>query len=69
MNKILNLLYKLIQPLILFLKQKAKLVHIPGFQKVNLYQVIKFLYNQDDKIKEFEKRQIGIMNDINRLLR
>ena len=37
---------KLIKPLFLFLKQKAKLIYIPGFEHVNLYQVIKFLFNQ-----------------------
>jgi membrane protein len=39
-------LIKLIKPLFLFLKQKAKLVYIPGFEHVNLYQVIKFLFKQ-----------------------
>jgi len=30
----------------LFLKQKAKAIYIPGFQHVNLYQVLSFLYKQ-----------------------
>ena len=37
---------QLIKPLFLFLKQKAKLIYIPGFEHVNLYQVIKFLFKQ-----------------------
>jgi membrane protein len=36
----------LIKPLFLFLKRKAKLIYIPGFEHVNLYQVIKFLFKQ-----------------------
>lgn len=39
-------LIKLIKPLFLFLKRKAKLIYIPGFEHVNLYQVIKFLFKQ-----------------------
>jgi membrane protein len=30
----------------LFLKQKAKAIYIPGFQHVNLYQVLSFVYKQ-----------------------
>ena len=30
----------------LFLKQKAKTIYIPGFQHVNLYQVLSFVYKQ-----------------------
>jgi len=40
------ILIKLIKPLFLFLKRKAKLIYIPGFEHVNLYQVIKFLFKQ-----------------------
>jgi membrane protein len=32
--------------LYLFLKQKAKTIYIPGFQHVNLYQVLSFVYKQ-----------------------
>lgn len=30
----------------MFLKQKAKAIYIPGFQNVNLYQVLSFVYKQ-----------------------
>ena len=30
----------------MFLKQKAKAIYIPGFQHVNLYQVLSFVYKQ-----------------------
>jgi membrane protein len=30
----------------LFLKQKAKAIYIPGFQHINLYQVLSFVYKQ-----------------------
>ncbi len=33
-------------PFFVFLKRKAKYIYIPGFQKINLYQVIKFLFKQ-----------------------
>ena len=36
----------LIKPLFLFLKRKTKVIYIPGFERVNLYQVIKFLFKQ-----------------------
>jgi membrane protein len=32
--------------LYLFFKQKAKAIYIPGFQNVNLYQVLSFVYKQ-----------------------
>ena len=50
MNKfltiLLNTIIKLFKPLYLFLKQKAKAIYIPGFQNVNLYQVLSFVYKQ-----------------------
>lgn len=46
LKKIKVALIKLIKPLFLFLKRKAKLIYIPGFEHVNLYQVIKFLFKQ-----------------------
>ena len=55
MNKIFNILNKLIQPLLQFLKQKAKLIYIPGFERVNLYQVIKFLYTQLNTIGLYDR--------------
>ena len=46
MNQFLNILLKIVNPLYLFLKQKAKAIYIPGFQHVNLYQVLSFVYKQ-----------------------
>jgi membrane protein len=46
LNQIKVTSIQLIKPLFLFLKQKAKLIYIPGFEHVNLYQVIKFLFKQ-----------------------
>ena len=45
-NIIRALLRTVFGPTVQFLKQKAKGVYIPGFQRINLYQVIKFLFNQ-----------------------
>jgi membrane protein len=45
-NIIRALLKTVFGPTVQFLKQKAKGVYIPGFQRINLYQVIKFLFNQ-----------------------
>ena len=36
----------LANPPFLFLKRKAKVIYIPGFERVNLYQVVKFLFKQ-----------------------
>jgi membrane protein len=45
--KVLIAFFKtLFGPTIAFLKRKAKLIFIPGFQHINLYQVIKFLFKQ-----------------------
>lgn len=33
-------------PIFNFLKQKAKQIYLPGFQHINVYQVIKFLFKQ-----------------------
>jgi len=46
LNQFLNILLKIVNPLYLFLKQKAKAIYIPGFQHVNLYQVLSFVYKQ-----------------------
>ena len=46
MNQFLKILLKIVNPFYLFLKQKAKAIYIPGFQHVNLYQVLSFLYKQ-----------------------
>ena len=46
MNQFLNILLKIVNPLYLFFKQKAKTIYIPGFQNVNLYQVLSFVYKQ-----------------------
>lgn len=43
---LLNSIIKLFKPLYLFFKQKAKAIFIPGFQNVNLYQVLSFVYKQ-----------------------
>jgi len=36
----------LANPPFLFLKRKAKVIYIPGFERVNLYQVLNFLFKQ-----------------------
>jgi len=41
-----NNFFTVARPTFLFLKRKAKGIYIPGFQHVNLYQVIKFLFKQ-----------------------
>ena len=46
LNILLNTIIKLLKPFYLFLKQKAKAIYIPGFQHVNLYQVLRFVYKQ-----------------------
>ena len=46
LNILLNTIIKLFKPLYLFLKQKAKAIYIPGFQHINLYQVLSFVYKQ-----------------------
>jgi len=46
LNILLNTIIKLFKPLYLFCKQKAKAIYIPGFQHVNLYQVLSFVYKQ-----------------------
>jgi membrane protein len=45
-NVIRALLITVFGPTIQFLKMKAKVVYLPGFQQINLYQVIKFLSKQ-----------------------
>ena len=45
-NQIRTIFFQIARPPFLFLKRKAKGIYIPGFQHVNLYQVIKFLFKQ-----------------------
>lgn len=45
----------LLGPLYHFLKQKAKKVYLPGFQHINLFQVIKFLFNQLNTIGLYDR--------------
>ena len=50
MNKFLTILLNtsilFLKPLYLFFKRKTKAIYIPGFQHVNLYQVLSFVYKQ-----------------------
>ena len=46
LKEIRSLFLLLVKPPFLFLKRKAKVIYIPGFQHVNLYQVLKFLFKQ-----------------------
>ena len=50
MNKLLTILLNtsilFLKPLYLFFKRKTKAIYIPGFQHVNLYQVLSFIYKQ-----------------------
>ena len=55
MNPFLNILLKIVNPFYLFLKQKAKTIYIPGFQHVNLYQVLRFVYNQLNTIGLYDR--------------
>ena len=55
MNQFLNILLKIVNPFYLFLKQKAKAIYIPGFQHVNLYQVLSFLYKQLNTIGLYDR--------------
>ncbi len=45
-KQIRTIFFQIARPPFLFLKRKAKGIYIPGFQHVNLYQVIKFLFKQ-----------------------
>ena len=45
----------LLGPLYHCLKQKAKKIYLPGFQHINLFQVIKFLYNQINTIGLYDR--------------
>jgi len=50
LNKFLTILLNtsklFLNPLFLFFKRKTKAIYIPGFQHVNLYQVLSFVYKQ-----------------------
>ena len=43
---LIKYLLKVVTPLLNFLKQRAKQIYIPGFQRVNLFQVGRFLFKQ-----------------------
>ena len=45
-QSIKNTFFTIARPPFLFLKRKAKGIYIPGFQHVNLYQVLSFIYKQ-----------------------
>ena len=55
MKPILTRLVKFIDPLLLFVKQKAKRIYIPGFEDLNLYQVGKFLVKQLNTIGIYDR--------------
>jgi membrane protein len=43
---LIKYLIKVVTPLFNFVKQRAKQIYIPGFQRVNLFQVGRFLFKQ-----------------------
>lgn len=45
----------LLGPLLNLLIRKAKKIYLPGFQRVNLYQVVKFLFNQLNTIGIYDR--------------
>ena len=52
---ILSFLNTLIGPIIRILKRTAKRIQLPGFQQINLYQVIKFLFKQLNTIGLYDR--------------
>ena len=46
LKQIRSIFFLIVNPPFLFLKRKAKVIYIPGFERVNLYQVLKFLFKQ-----------------------
>jgi len=46
LKQIRSVFFLFANPPFLFLKRKAKVIYIPGFERVNLYQVLKFLFKQ-----------------------
>ncbi len=46
LQNIISYINQLLSPLFNFLKQRAKQIYIPGFQRVNLFQVGRFLFKQ-----------------------
>lgn len=54
-NMIRAFLKTVFGPSIQFLKNKAKVIYIPGFQGINLYQVIKFLSKQLNTIGLYDR--------------
>ena len=55
LNVIRALFITVFGPSIQFLKQKAKGVYLPGFQGINLYQVIRFLAKQLNTIGVYDR--------------
>ena len=55
LNVIRALFITVFGPSIQFLKQKAKGVYLPGFQGINLYQVIRFLSKQLNTIGVYDR--------------
>ncbi len=55
LNVIRALFITVFGPSIQFLKQKAKVIYIPGFQGINLYQVIRFLAKQLNAIGVYDR--------------
>ena len=42
-------------PIVNYLKQKARKIYLPGFQKINAYQVLKFLFKQLNTIGLYDR--------------
>ena len=55
LNVIRALFITVFGPSIQFLKQKTKVIYIPGFQGINLYQVIRFLSKQLNTIGVYDR--------------
>lgn len=45
-KQIVSFIQLLLMPVFRFLKRKAKGIQLPGFQQINLYQIIQFLTKQ-----------------------
>ena len=46
LKSIVSFIRNTFRPVMRFFKRKAKNIYIPGFQRINLYEVIKFLFKQ-----------------------
>jgi len=51
----LKKLYSFLDPFVQFAKSKAKNIYLPGFQRINLYQVIKFLSKQLNTVGLYDR--------------